>query len=61
VGGAVVPVVIGSLGDLFGLRSGMFFLYLTFGYILSIGFWATPLVNNETIAFGKEKAESVES
>lgn len=58
VGGAVVPVIIGALGDVFGLRSGMLFLYLTFGYILSIGFWATPLVNNETIAFGKEKAES---
>ena len=49
VGGAVIPVVIGSLGDLFGLRAGLTFLYLTLAYILSIGFWARPLVVNETI------------
>lgn len=55
VGGAVVPLIIGSLGDIFGLRSGMFFLYLTFGYILSIGFWAKPLVSNKTIEFGKKE------
>ncbi|SHF55485.1 Fucose permease [Fodinibius roseus] len=58
VGGAVVPLVVGSLGDVLGLRSGMFFLYLTFGYILSIGFWADPLVTNKTIEFsGKEKGK----
>jgi len=28
----------------------MFVLYLTLGYILSIGFWARPLVVNKTIA-----------
>ncbi|WP_372636186.1 sugar MFS transporter [Fodinibius sp.] len=56
VGGAVVPLIVGSLGDVLGLRSGMFFLYLTFGYILSIGFWADPLVTNKTIEFsGREK------
>lgn len=52
VGGAVVPLIVGSLGDVFGLRTGMFFLYITFGYILSIGFWAQPLVSNKTIEFG---------
>lgn len=55
VGGAVVPLIVGSLGDLLGLRYGMLFLYLTFGYILAIGFWADPLVNNKTIDFSKEK------
>lgn len=54
VGGAVVPLIVGTLGDAFGLRAGMFFLYITFGYILSIGFWAKPLVSNKTIEFGKE-------
>ncbi len=48
-GGAVVPVIIGSLGDLFGLRAGLAFLYATLLYILGIGFWARPLVVNETI------------
>jgi len=54
-GGAVVPLIVGSIGDMFGLRVGMLFLFIAFGYILSIGFWAKPLVNNKTIDFaGKE-------
>lgn len=58
VGGAVVPLIVGSLGDLLGLRFGMMFLYITFGYILSIGFWAKPLVTNKTIEFtGKKEKE----
>ena len=55
IGGALVPLVIGRLGDAFGLRQGMFFLYLTLGYILSIGLWARPLIANETIAMKKKK------
>ncbi|MBZ5594001.1 MAG: sugar MFS transporter [Acidobacteriia bacterium] len=48
-GGAVVPLLIGRIGDRFGLRAGMTFLYLTFGWVLSVGFWANPLVKNKTI------------
>ena len=55
IGGAIMPLIIGGLGDLFGLRQGMFVLYLTLGYILSIGIWARPLVANETIAMKKKK------
>ena len=55
VGGAIVPVIIGWLGDMFGLRWGMTFLYLTLGYILSIGFWARPLVSNETFSSKRAK------
>jgi len=58
IGGAVVPLIIGSLGDLFGLRFGMFFLYITMGYILSIGFWAQPLIDNKTIELGKNKKQN---
>jgi len=54
IGGAVVQLLIGGLGSLIGLRAGMMFLYLTFGYMLSIGFWAKPLVTNQTI-FDKDK------
>jgi len=50
IGGALVPLIVGRLGDMFGLRQGMFFLYLTLGYILSIGLWAKPLILNETIS-----------
>ncbi len=57
VGGAVVPVVIGWLGDRFGLRAGMLVLYLTLAYILAIGFWARPLVANETLA-SRRKADA---
>lgn len=49
MGGAIVPLIIGKLGDAFGLRSGMLFLYLTFGCILSVGFWAKPIINNATL------------
>lgn len=55
-GGAVFPFIVGSLGELSGLRFGMFFLLIPLAFILSIGFWAKPLVNNKTINFnlGKE-------
>lgn len=48
-GGALVPFIIGGLGELFELRYAMLFLLLTLGYILSIGIWAKPLVNNATV------------
>jgi fucose permease len=56
IGGAIVPLIIGWLGDHLGLRSGMLFLYLTMGYILSIGFWAKPIIKNKTIFDKKEVA-----
>jgi fucose permease len=56
IGGAIVPLIIGWLGDIFGLRFGMCFLYLTIGYILAIGFWARPIIKNKTIdLFGKKE------
>jgi fucose permease len=55
VGGAVVPLIIGRIGDAAGLRAGMMFLYLTFGCVLSIGFWARPLINNATLIRRTEK------
>ncbi len=55
VGGALVPLLIGRLGDAFGLRQGLLVLYLTLGYILSIGLWARPLVANKTVALRKKK------
>ncbi len=49
MGGAVVPLIIGSLGDAFGLRTGMLVLYATFGCVLSVGFWAKPIISNKTV------------
>jgi MFS transporter, FHS family, L-fucose permease len=54
VGGAFGPVIIGRLGDVFGLRAGMCFLYVTFACVLSVGFWAKPLIANATILQKKE-------
>jgi MFS transporter, FHS family, L-fucose permease len=57
IGGAIVPVVIGRIGDYAGLRSGLAFLYVTFGVVLSVGFWARPLINNATIRLKKTSVE----
>ena len=54
IGGAIVPVIIGHIGDRVGLRAGLSFLFLLFAYLLSIGFWAKPLVRNATIKLKKE-------
>lgn len=48
-GGAIIPLIIGLLGDHYTLRNGMLFLYVSFGFILSIGIWAKPLINNNKI------------
>lgn len=53
-GGAVVPLIIGGLGEFFGLRLAMLFLLVPLAYILSIGIWAKPLVNNDTVSNLKE-------
>jgi FHS family L-fucose permease-like MFS transporter len=58
IGGALMPLIVGRLGDLLGLRQGMFVLYLTLGYILSIGLWARPLIANKTVSLRKKKAEA---
>jgi FHS family L-fucose permease-like MFS transporter len=57
MGGAVVPVIIGRIGDHFGLRAGIAFLYLTFGCVLSVGFWAKPIINNATLSLKKTAAQ----
>ena len=51
-----MPLVIGWLGDLSGLRNGMLLLYVPLAYILSVGIWARPLVTNATISFRKKES-----
>jgi len=55
----VLPPLIGKLGDLFGLKVGLLVIYLTLGYLLSIGFWARPLIANATIG-SKKKIEAAQ-
>lgn len=52
-GGAIVPFIVGWLGELISLKAAMFFLIIPLLFILSIGFWANPLVNNKTISLKK--------
>ena len=58
MGGAVVPLLIGRIGDHFGLRAGIAFLYVTFGCVLSVGFWARPIVTNATVSLKKTAVQS---
>ncbi len=48
-GGAIFSLLIGRLKDMIGLQLGMVLLYLPLAYILSIAFWAKPIVSNATI------------
>ncbi len=59
-GGAVVQLLIGGISDLISLKVGMTFLFVTLGYILSISFWAKPIVSNATVKSIKDifKSES---
>lgn len=48
IGGAVLPLLIGSLGDLVSLRFGLVSLFVPLAYIFSVGLWSKPLVVNKT-------------
>lgn len=52
-GGAIISLLIGKLKDLIGLQTGMMVLFFPLVYILSISFWAKPIVPNATI--GKDE------
>jgi len=47
-GGAIIQILIGALSDITSLKVGMLLIFLTLGYILSISFWAKPLITNKT-------------
>lgn len=56
VGGGLASPLIGLIADFSGdLRIGMVVVYLTLGYIFSIGFWAKPIVANKTLTLFNRK------
>jgi len=57
-GGAVVQILIGGISDLSSLKVGMIFLFIPLGFILSISFWAKPLISNKTILSKRENENS---
>ena len=52
-GGAVFSLLIGKFKDLIGLQYGMMILYLPLAYILSVSYWAKPIVQNATVKIKK--------
>jgi fucose permease len=61
LGGALVPLLIGVLGDWIGLRLALAALFVTLGYILSISIWARPLIQNETVKLRARRAADTAS
>ncbi|MCG2460177.1 MFS transporter [Flavobacteriaceae bacterium F89] len=55
MGGAVVQLLIGFVSDFTSLKTGMMIVFLGLGYILSISFWAKPIIKNKTIGLSKGK------
>ncbi len=53
-GGAIVQLLIGALSDIMTLKIGMMFIFVTLGYVLSVSFWAKPLISNKTIDLGNK-------
>tara|TARA_B100000575_G_scaffold232580_1_gene193870 strand:+ start:2371 stop:3429 length:1059 start_codon:yes stop_codon:yes gene_type:complete len=47
IGGAFFPLIIGILADFAGLKVSLTLLLIPLLFILSIGFWSRPLVNNK--------------
>jgi MFS transporter, FHS family, L-fucose permease len=35
----------------------MAFLYVTFGFVSSVGFWARPIINNATMSLKEARGE----
>ncbi len=52
LGGAIVPLFVGVLGDHLGLRTALLTVFVTLSFILSVSWWARPLVRNQTIDWG---------
>lgn len=57
-GGAIIPLVVGSLADVWGLKTGLWFLLIPLLFILSIGFWANPIIKNNTFRQHRKKTNS---
>ncbi len=51
-----MPLLVGLLGDRFGLRVALLSVFVTLTYILSVCFWARPLVRDETFLSQRKRA-----
>ena len=48
-GGAIYPFIIGFIGDFYGLKLGLFTLYISLSYILFLGWLSKPKVLNKKV------------
>jgi len=53
----MVPLIMGAWATCL-LRAGMAFLYVTFGCVLSVGFWAKLLITNAPLGAKEAVAET---
>jgi fucose permease len=53
LGGALLPLLVGMLGDWLGLRAAMSTVFLSLVYLLGIGMWADPIIRNDTVSIAK--------
>jgi fucose permease len=54
-GGAILPFIVGIIGEVTSLKTALFFLLIPLAFILSIGFWAKPLIINKIIGSNNER------
>lgn len=54
MGGAVVQLLIGMLSDFTSLKTGMLLVFVALAYILSLSFWAKPIIKNKIINLSKK-------
>jgi FHS family L-fucose permease-like MFS transporter len=57
-GGAIIQILIGGVSDLTSLKTGMTLLFVTLGFILSLSYWAKPVIDNATIKSIKDLFKS---
>lgn len=55
MGGAIVQLLIGYLSDFTSLKTGMMIVFIVLGYVLSISFWAKPIIKNKVISLKNKK------
>ena len=48
MGGAVIQLLIGFISDFTSLKTGMLLVFVVLAYVLSISFWAKPIIKNKT-------------
>ena len=49
IGGAVVPLLVGAIGNYISLRAGLCTVYLTILFMLYIALTAKPMIDNKTV------------